>query len=57
MGGNWIYFIMIDRFNNPDLLPKYHPWDGKHGVFQGGSFKGIFPQILVCPPRNPASML
>ncbi|HDD43329.1 MAG TPA: alpha-amylase, partial [Candidatus Desulfofervidus auxilii] len=42
---HWIYFIMIDRFNNPDSPPKYHPWDGKHGVFQGGNFKGILAKL------------
>ena len=38
---NWIYFLMVDRFNNPKSQPKNPPWDGKCGVFQGGTFEGI----------------
>ncbi|MDD5598169.1 MAG: alpha-amylase family glycosyl hydrolase [Victivallaceae bacterium] len=37
----WIYFIMVDRFNNPDAPPRYSPWDSKCGSFQGGNINGI----------------
>jgi glycosidase len=43
----WIYFVMIDRFNNPDLPPAstrtYPPsaWDSIYCVRQGGTLKGI----------------
>ncbi len=39
----WIYFIMVDRFNNPSSMP-IKPWNalGEEGlVFQGGTFEGI----------------
>ena len=37
----WIYFLMVDRFNNPERPPTRAPFDGEHGVFQGGSFNGV----------------
>ena len=40
----WIYNIMIDRFNNPDSPPK-QSWDGEHNLFQGGTFQGICQQL------------
>jgi len=42
---HWIYFLMLDRFNNPDSPPEYDPWDSPHGVFQGGSFKGVTERL------------
>jgi glycosidase len=41
----WIYFLMIDRFNNPSGPPKHQPFDGQHGVFQGGTFNGVRTQL------------
>ncbi|MBD2250655.1 alpha-amylase family glycosyl hydrolase [Nostoc parmelioides] len=49
----WIYFIMIDRFNNPSAPPKmsWNAFDGdrflgREGVvFQGGTFEGIRQQL------------
>lgn len=42
---NWIYFIMIDRFNNPNLPPKSElegiHWDSIYEDFQGGTLNGI----------------
>lgn len=38
---HWIYFILLDRFDNPDGPPACEPWDGCHGVFQGGNFDGV----------------
>ena len=42
----WIYFLMIDRFNNPSRrTPKHLPFDAKFGGFQGGSLQGIREQL------------
>lgn len=40
----WIYFVMVDRFNNPVSNPKYQ-WDSIVGDFQGGTFEGIRQQL------------
>ena len=37
----WIYFLLVDRFNNPDRPPRLAPFDGAHGVFQGGTLEGV----------------
>lgn len=37
----WIYFLLVDRFNHPQTPPRFAPYDGLHGVFQGGSFNGV----------------
>jgi glycosidase len=37
----WIYFLMVDRFNNPAAPPRFAPFDGMHGVFQGGTLNGV----------------
>jgi len=37
----WIYFLMVDRFNNPAGPPKHLPFDAKFGGFQGGTLRGI----------------
>ena len=42
---HWIYFLMVDRFNNPESPPCFSPWDGEHGAFQGGTLKGIQQQL------------
>ena len=38
----WIYFLMVDRFNNSTAPPRHQPFDdpGFYG-FQGGNFAGI----------------
>ncbi|MDZ7291346.1 MAG: alpha-amylase family glycosyl hydrolase [candidate division KSB1 bacterium] len=41
----WIYFLLIDRFNNPVAPPRHSPWDGEHGEFQGGTFNGVRAQL------------
>jgi len=41
----WIYFLLVDRFNNPEAPPKFSPFDGQHGVFQGGTFNGVREQL------------
>lgn len=40
----WIYFLMIDRFNNPHAPPK-HPWNRKYDFRQGGTFEGVRRQL------------
>lgn len=41
----WIYFLLVDRFNNPTAPPKFLPFDAQHGVFQGGTFNGVRAQL------------
>ena len=41
----WIYFLMVDRFNNPQAPPRFGPFDGMHGVFQGGTLNGVRAQL------------
>lgn len=41
----WIYFLLVDRFNNPQAPPRFAPFDGQHGVFQGGTFNGVRQQL------------
>ncbi len=36
-----IYFVMIDRFNNPIAMPYGNPWNASYNGFQGGTFEGI----------------
>lgn len=48
---NLIYFLMIDRFNNPSSEPRStfnNPrieWDQKFNFRQGGTFKGVQQQL------------
>jgi glycosidase len=37
----WIYFLMVDRFNNPDGPPRHQPFNAQFGEFQGGTFNGV----------------
>lgn len=39
--GQWIYFLMIDRFHNPDQPPRHKPYNTEWTSFQGGTFQGI----------------
>ena len=41
----WIYFLIVDRFNNPGAAPRLAPWDGEQNQFQGGTFNGIRAQL------------
>jgi len=41
---NWIYFLMIDRFNNPQKPPQ-GAWNRKFGFRQGGTFRGVQQQL------------
>jgi glycosidase len=40
----WIYFVMIDRFNNPGAPPRFD-WDRATGERQGGTFEGVRQQL------------
>lgn len=40
-----IYFLLLDRFNNPLVPPRHLPFDGQHGTFQGGTFNGVREQL------------
>jgi glycosidase len=37
----WIYFLLVDRFCNPRVPPRFAPFDGLHPAFQGGTFAGV----------------
>ncbi len=36
----WIYFILVDRFNNPEAPPRA-TWDQPFNGFQGGTIEGV----------------
>ena len=40
----WIYFLMLDRFNNPDAPPR-GPWNQAYNFRQGGTFNGVRAQL------------
>lgn len=42
---HWIYFLMIDRFNNPEKKPKRQWDDPGCGDFQGGTLNGISDKL------------
>jgi glycosidase len=42
---HWIYFLMVDRFNNPQKDPNYDWNDLDCDKFQGGTFNGITEQL------------
>jgi glycosidase len=39
-----IYFLLVDRFNNPQSPPRHQPWNGEYSDFQGGTFNGVRQQ-------------
>lgn len=41
----WIYFILLDRFCNPDSPPRHLPWNAEWDQFQGGTFNGVRRQL------------
>lgn len=42
----WIYFLMVDRFNNSSAPPRHQPFDDPNFFgFQGGNFSGIEDQL------------
>src|SRR5690349_20199010 len=36
-----VYFLMVDRFNNPHAPPQHMPFDAPFGGFQGGTIAGM----------------
>jgi len=40
-----MYFLLVDRFNNPLVPPNNLPWDSEFSDFQGGTFNGIREQL------------
>ncbi len=41
---HWIYFLLIDRFNNP-AKPPQGTWNRRFDFRQGGTFKGVQAQL------------
>src|SRR2546421_7789581 len=41
----WIYFLMLDRFNNPSAPPQHMPYDAEFDQFQGGTYNGVRSQL------------
>lgn len=46
---HWIYFLLLDRFNNPDDDPKGTKqdvaWNQRFDFRQGGTFTGVTEQL------------
>ncbi len=40
----WIYFLMVDRFNNPGAAPQ-GAWNQRFNRRQGGTFQGVQAQL------------
>lgn len=41
----WIYFLMVDRFNNSAAPPRSMPYDQAYSGFQGGNLAGVKDQL------------
>jgi glycosidase len=42
----WIYFLMVDRFNNTSAPPRHPPFDDPNCFqYQGGKFSGVQAQL------------
>jgi glycosidase len=41
----WIYFLLVDRFNNPSRPPLGPAWNRRFDFRHGGTFKGIQAQL------------
>jgi len=42
----WIYFLMVDRFNNPLARPNHSPFDDPNFFeYQGGKYSGVLEQL------------
>jgi hypothetical protein len=41
----WIYFLMLDRFNNPAAGPRGPAWNQIYNSRHGGTFKGVQAQL------------
>ena len=42
----WIYFLLVDRFNNPNAAPRFPPHDRMETRYQGGRLRGIQDQLV-----------
>jgi glycosidase len=42
---HWIYFLLIDRFNNDKGTPPTETWNDAVSVYQGGTFAGVQAQL------------
>jgi glycosidase len=40
-----IYFLLVDRFNNPQAPPRHPPFDAEEDRLQGGTLEGIRQKI------------
>lgn len=40
-----MYFLLLDRFNNPVAPPNVQPWDSLTDTFQGGTLNGVRAQL------------
>jgi glycosidase len=40
-----IYFLLVDRFNNPAAPPRNLPFDAEFASFQGGTYAGVQAQL------------
>ncbi|MGB8347864.1 MAG: alpha-amylase family glycosyl hydrolase [Ktedonobacteraceae bacterium] len=40
-----IYFLLVDRFNNPIAPPEHAPWNSEYSDFQGGTLDGVRQQL------------
>ena len=50
----WIYFLMVDRFNNPAGQPRHLPFDAQFGGFQGGTLEGVRERLEYIQSLAPA---
>ncbi len=41
----WIYFLLVDRFHNPDKPPAHRPYKAAFSEFQGGTFRGVTEKL------------
>ena len=41
---HWIYFLLLDRFNNPAAAPK-GTWNQRFDFRHGGTFAGVTEQL------------
>ena len=41
----WIYFLLLDRFNNPAQAPQGPEWNRRFDFRHGGTFKGVQAQL------------
>ncbi|MBV9356137.1 MAG: alpha-amylase [Chloroflexi bacterium] len=42
---HWIYFLLVDRFNNADGTAPKQGWNSACAIYQGGTFAGVQSQL------------